>query len=407
MAIQGIFGPIDPAELGQTLIHEHLTCADWSMRMNFGGKFFDFDQVAAMAEGQLNKAKALGVRTVVDGTPINLGRDIHLIREVSRRTGLNFIASTGFYYQEEPWLGMRDEEQIYDLLMGDCVDGIAGTDSRPGILKAGVARAGLTPLLRKILHATGRVAKETGLPLFCHHDPAIKNGGEILDLLAGCGVPASKVILGHSGDSTDLEYLTAMLERGCWLGMDRFGFCDKDLALEPRVDTIAALCKAGWGHRLLLSHDWAAYLAFWDSWETTRNSDSSCPPSGRRAWIRPRWTPCWWTIPGPSSRGTEPHGQLHISRERAGHRRMSGPLFLSAWRGCRGRPASRKRQCFAGTGPCFSEALSFCLKGKLRGKALQGITQSPARLLPCHRRRRGCPASGGPRRGWRGCCRRP
>lgn len=80
MAIQGIFGPIDPAELGQTLIHEHLTCADWSMRMNFGGKFFDFDQVAAMAEGQLNKAKALGVRTVVDGTPINLGRDIHLIR---------------------------------------------------------------------------------------------------------------------------------------------------------------------------------------------------------------------------------------------------------------------------------------------------------------------------------------
>ena len=77
MAIQGIFGPIDPAELGQTLIHEHLTCADWSMRMNFGGKFFDFDQVAAMAEGQLNKAKALGVRTVVDGTPINLGRDIH------------------------------------------------------------------------------------------------------------------------------------------------------------------------------------------------------------------------------------------------------------------------------------------------------------------------------------------
>ena len=254
MAIQGVFGPIDPAELGQTLIHEHITCADWSMRMNFGEKFFDFDQVAAMAEAQLNRAKALGVRTVVDGTPVNLGRDIRLIREVARRTGLNFIASTGFYYQEEPWLGMRDEEQIYDLLMGDCVDGISGTDSKPGILKAGVAR-------------------ETGLPLFCHHDPAIKNGGEILDLLADCGVPASKVILGHSGDTTDLEYLTAMLERGCWLGMDRFGFCDKDLGLEPRVDTIAALCKAGWGHRLLLSHDWAAYLAFWDSWETTKNSD--------------------------------------------------------------------------------------------------------------------------------------
>ena len=116
MMIQGVLGPIDTAELGQTLMHEHITCADWSMRMNFGARFFEFDQVAEIAAGQLGKAKALGVRTVVDGTPVNLGRDIRLIREVARRTGLNFIASTGFYYQEEPWLYFRDEEEIYDLL---------------------------------------------------------------------------------------------------------------------------------------------------------------------------------------------------------------------------------------------------------------------------------------------------
>ena len=39
------------------------------------------------------------------------------------------------------------------------------------------------------------------------------------------------------------------------------------------VDTIARLCELGWGNKLLLSHDLAAYLAFWDSWETTKNSD--------------------------------------------------------------------------------------------------------------------------------------
>ena len=208
-------------------MHEHLTCADWSMRMNFGSRFYEGDTVAGIAAGQLNKAAALGVRTIVDGTPVNLGRDICLIREVARRTGLNFIASTGFYYQEEPWLAFRDEEQIYDLLMGDCTDGIQGTDSRPGILKAGVGHAGLTPLLEKVLHATSRVSAQTGLPIFCHHDPSIHSGGAILDLFEGCGVPANRVILGHSGDTTDLDYLTAMLERGCWLGMDRFGFCDR------------------------------------------------------------------------------------------------------------------------------------------------------------------------------------
>ena len=88
MMIQGVLGPIDTAELGQTLMHEHITCADWSMRMNFGARFFEFDQVAEIAAGQLGKAKALGVRTVVDGTPVNLGRDIRLIREVARRTTL-------------------------------------------------------------------------------------------------------------------------------------------------------------------------------------------------------------------------------------------------------------------------------------------------------------------------------
>ena len=273
MKIQSVLGPVDTSDLGQVLMHEHLTCADWSMRMNFGSRFYEADKVTEMSCGMLGKAAQQGVATVVDGTPVNLGRDIHLIRDVARRTGLNIIASTGFYYQEEPWLGFRDEEQIYDLLMGDCTDGIQGTDSKPGILKAGVARAGVTPLLHKVLHATGRVAAETGLPIFCHHDPSVHSGGEILDLFESCGVPANRVILGHSGDTTELEYLTAMLERGCWLGMDRFGFCDRDLGLEPRVDTIARLCEMGWGNKLLLSHDLAAYLAFWDSWETTKNSD--------------------------------------------------------------------------------------------------------------------------------------
>ena len=56
MMIQGVLGPIDTAELGQTLMHEHITCADWSMRMNFGARFFEFDQVAEIAAGQLGTA---------------------------------------------------------------------------------------------------------------------------------------------------------------------------------------------------------------------------------------------------------------------------------------------------------------------------------------------------------------
>ena len=273
--INTVLGPVSADALGETLIHEHITCADWSMRMNFGEKFYEEDTVVKMAAGLLGKVKECGVSTVVDGTPINLGRDIHLLRRVAKETGLNLIASSGFYYQEEPWLGMRDEEEIYQLLKGECENGIAGTDSLPGIMKSGISSAGITPLQHKLLHATGRVAAELDLPIFCHHDPAVKTGFDILEVYASVGVKPNRVILGHSGDTTDVEYLEGVLKEGCYIGFDRLAYCGFGATptLEDSVKTILTLCEKGYQDHIFLSHDWAAYLAFWDSWETTKNSD--------------------------------------------------------------------------------------------------------------------------------------
>ena len=177
MKIQGVLGGLDTQALGQTLMHEHVSCADWSMRMNFGARFFEYDKVLEMAVGQFNKAKALGVRTVVDGTPVNLGRDARLIRDVAERTGLNFIASSGFYYQEEPWLAFRDGEQIYDLLMGECADGIAGTGVKPGILKAGVGRAGLTPCCARCSPPRGGWRRRPACPSSATTTPRSETAG--------------------------------------------------------------------------------------------------------------------------------------------------------------------------------------------------------------------------------------
>lgn len=273
--IQTVLGAVAAEALGQTLIHEHITCADWSMRMNFGPKFYEEDTVAKMAADLLNKVKVCGVSTVVDGTPINLGRDIHLIRKVAEATGLNLIASSGFYYQEEPWLAMRDEEEIYELLSGECRDGIAGTDSLPGIMKSGISPAGVTPLQHKLLHATGRVAAELDLPIFCHHDPNSKTGHDIMGVYTSVGVRPERVVLGHSGDTTDVDYLVSVLNEGCYVGFDRLAYCGFGATpvLEDSVRTILALCEKGYQDKIMLSHDWAAYLAFWDSWQTTKHSD--------------------------------------------------------------------------------------------------------------------------------------
>jgi len=171
MKINTVKGPIETSELGTTLMHEHVCCADWSMRMNFGARFFDFDTVVETAAAMFTKMKRdCGVMTVVDGTPVNLGRDVRLIRAVAERTGLNFIVSSGFYYQEEPGLAFYPEEQLTGLLLGECLNGIDGTDILPGIMKAAVETGGVTTVVDGTPGNLGRdvrliraVAERTGV----------------------------------------------------------------------------------------------------------------------------------------------------------------------------------------------------------------------------------------------------
>ncbi len=268
MDVNGVLGPIRRADLGQTLIHEHITTADWSMRHAFGDRFFDRDVVIDRAAGQFSRAGSCGVQTVVDGTPVNMGRDVALIREVARRTGLNFVVSSGFYYQDEVYLAWRDEAEIRDLLEVECTDGIADTGILPGMMKVACADDGVTDILGKVFRAAGTVSARYGLPVFCHHHPAVRNGAEILDLFEERGVAPHRIVLGHSGDSGDIDYLERMLRRGCYLGMDRFGHCAVSRSLQDRVATIAALCERGFADRLVLSHDLAIYFGVIGDWDS-------------------------------------------------------------------------------------------------------------------------------------------
>lgn len=264
MKINSVLGPIDSAQLGQTLMHEHVSCADWSMRMNFGERFFDRAEVIRSAKYFFSEARNLGVCTVVDGTPVNLGRDVELIRDTALATGLNFIVSSGFYHQEEPWLQSRTTEEMYEYLIDECVNGINRTGILPGILKCACDKDGLTPLIERLLNATARASAESGLPIFCHTAPEHHTTDLAVDALINAGAAPERIIAGHSGDTDDVDYLEGILRRGVYLGIDRFGMSDySDQPHDERgIELIIELTKRGWSHRLMLSHDTAAYLAF-------------------------------------------------------------------------------------------------------------------------------------------------
>lgn len=270
MKINGVLGQIDTADLGATFMHEHVSYADWSMRMNFPGVYFEENEMLRIASEALLKAKRFGLQSFVDGTAINLGRDINLIAKAARKTGLNIIASSGFYFQQEPWLSRFTEEDFYDLMFNECTRGIAGTGILPGMMKAAVAGPVITPLNEKILRATARVARDCAMPLFVHHDAHDKTGYAILDIFASVGLEMHRVILGHAGDSNDMTYLEDMLCRGCYLGLDRFSPMEIDNTPEKRIETMAELIRRGWTPRLFPAQDNTPYSTFFLSWEQAR-----------------------------------------------------------------------------------------------------------------------------------------
>jgi phosphotriesterase-related protein len=251
--INGVLGPIDSEDLGFTLMHEHVLIVNWAMRQVFDS-WCDRDAHVDHAVAESKAALERGVSSFVDLTPINLGRDIHVIREVAERAEIQVIAATGFYWNEEPWMNGWEVDRFVELLIDDIEKGIQGTDSRAGIIKCATDHLGVTDLNRKLLQVAARLHRATGVPISTHTSAAHRNGLDQQDVFEEEGVDLGRVVIGHCGDSEDLDYLESILARGSTIGMDRFGI-DMILPMEKRVSTIARLCQRGFAERMVLSHD--------------------------------------------------------------------------------------------------------------------------------------------------------
>lgn len=260
--VETVLGPVPTESLGFTLMHEHILNADWSMRSCFPD-YIDMPKFFADAEAELKDAKASGVRTVVDLTPINLGRDVHVIREVARRAGVNILVATGFYFTEEPRLEWWDHDRIMSYLLRDLTEGIQGTDAKAAMIKCATDKMGVTELNRKLLEVAARTHRRTGVPISTHTSAMHRNGIDQQNIFESEGVDLSRVVIGHCGDSQDLDYIESILKRGSTIGMDRFGI-DMLLPTQERVNTIVELCKRGWAKQMVLSHDASCLIDWFD-----------------------------------------------------------------------------------------------------------------------------------------------
>lgn len=263
--VETVRGPVDVNALGTTLMHEHVFVLNEEVRENYPAGW-DEDERVDDAIKKLNALAQLGCQTIVDPTVLGLGRDIHRIRRVADGTELNIIVATGLYtYNEVPFYfkyrfpGDDGVDPMTPMFVSDITNGIAGTGIKAAFLKCAVDDQGMTPGVERVMRAVARAHTETGAPVTVHTHPQSGTGRDVVRLLREEGADLTKVVLGHSGDTADLDYLTELADAGCLLGMDRFGV-DIVTPFEERVATVAAMCERGYAGSMVLSHDAACYI---------------------------------------------------------------------------------------------------------------------------------------------------
>jgi phosphotriesterase-related protein len=282
--VETALGPVSTTELGPTLMHEHIVTRSPGVQENWP-HLWDRDGIVAIAERKMTDLHGRGIRTIVDLTTVDLGRDIDLIVKVARRSRVHVIVATGVWWMPQRYFSTRGVDAVAELFIRDIRDGIGASGVKAAIIKCATDTAGVTPVIENILRASARAQKATGVPISTHTWAAGRSGEAQQAIFAQEGVDLRRVIIGHSGDSEDLDYLRGLMGRGSTIGMDRFGL-DNFLPTEKRVEVLARLCAEGYAGKMVLSHDancWTDMLSEDDKrrtrprWHYTHISDDILP----------------------------------------------------------------------------------------------------------------------------------
>jgi phosphotriesterase-related protein len=269
--VQTVLGPISGDQMGFTAPHEHVLASSTNfMRLwpeYFGGRA----RFADSAVERLKAAKAAGIDTIVDCTTADLGRDVRLLQDVSRRSGVQIVAVTGHWLTPTPSFEARTADELADFFALEIERGIEDTGVKPGVIKAasgvigGASEGdGMTPFQEKVFRAAARASKRTGVPVTTHSDARRRGGERQAAIFEQEGLDPRMVCIGHSDESGDFDYLAGLARRGYTLGIDHLfyglpamgGGTHGIPTWQDRAAVIKKLIDAGFNNRIFLANDW-------------------------------------------------------------------------------------------------------------------------------------------------------
>lgn len=251
-----VLGKIPVDDLGVTLAHEHICCYLEYFWMMAGTKYLDKQRLEQVAVKSLDyMKKTYGLNTLIDCTPINIGRDIELLKRVSASTGVNIIASSGFYYTEEIMLRRNQVEDIAEYIVEDA------RNIGAGMLKFGLETETMSALMEKMFTAMCIAQKELNIPLCVHTNVHSKNALMAARFALDNGVEPQALTIAHLSDYPDAGYVEEVMKTGCYAGFDRIYRKDREYA-ERVARRIYSLCEKGYENKILLAHDNPIFSGF-------------------------------------------------------------------------------------------------------------------------------------------------
>ena len=252
--VETVLGPIEDSELGCTLSHEHVINSQNSDN-HFYPWLFNWEATRRVALERLRAARAVGVDTMIDLSTPDLGRDVAFVRELSEASGMHVVAATGMWCDTPRSFQNRDPDAIADIFVREIEVGIEDTGIKAGAIKVANDAEGVTAEYDSTIRGAARACIRTGCPISTHHWAPNEVGRRQVEIFQEEGVPMDRVCIGHSADTTVIEYLEDLLEAGVYLSLDRYPGRRGRPTWRHRNATVLTLVERGWGHRLMLGHD--------------------------------------------------------------------------------------------------------------------------------------------------------
>lgn len=258
--VQTVLGPIDPADLGVTLPHEHTQIALWQIPDRWDYWQLTRDRVTILEE--LRAYRDAGGRSLVDLTLPGVGRDPAWLVDLSQASGLHLVMGCGWYrgayYPADALIDRRSVDDLADELVREATLGVGESGVRPGIIgEIGTDKPWLSAQEERVHRATARAARRTGLAITTH---AVLSpvGLAQLRIFEEEGADPARVVIGHADSYPVLEHYLAIVERGASVEFDFLGmaFTPTERHGEERVvELLCELLARGHGDRILLSQD--------------------------------------------------------------------------------------------------------------------------------------------------------